>query len=97
MTEPDPTLFDDEMPHEPELPVERNTDLQAIIDEQQRESEAAQQEIERRAAQDAERVKRAREQGIDLTTHQEAQREVNRRGIEKARQRLSEIDPPPEV
>ena len=97
MSEPDPTLFDDEMPHEPELPIERNAELQAIIDEQQRESEAAQQEIERRAAQDAERVERAKEQGVDLTTHQEAQREANRRGIKNARQTLSDINPPREV
>ena len=96
MTVDEPTLFDDENT-QPELPVERNTDLQAIIDEQQREREAAKKEIERRAAQDEERVKRAMEQGADLTTHQEAQLEAKRRIIEKARQTLSEINPPPEV
>ena len=97
MTDSDPTLFDDENSQEPELPVERNADLQAIIDEQKRESEIARQEIERRAVQDEARVERASEQSVDLTTHQEAQRSVNRQGIDKARQRLSEIDPPPEV
>lgn len=97
MTDSDPTLFDDENPQEPELPVERTADLQAIIDEQKRKSEIARLEIERRAAQDAKRVERAKERDVDLTTHQEARREVGLRGAEKARQRLSEIDPPPEV
>ena len=97
MTEPDPTLFDDEMRHEPELPIERNAELQAIIDEQKRESEKGQLEIKRRAAKDEARIERAKEQGVDLTTHQEAQREANRRGIKNARQTLRDINPPREV
>lgn len=97
MTVHEPSLFDDDNHEEPAMPNDRTTDLQAIIEEQKREKEEGQREIERRAAQDEARVERAAEQGVDLTTHQDAQKKTNRRGIAKLRQTLEDINPPEEV
>lgn len=97
MTVHEPSLFDDDNHEEPAMPNDRTTDLQAIIEEQKRDREESQREIERRAAQDEARVERAAEQGVDLTSHQDAQNKVNKRGIEKARQTLQNINPPEEV
>jgi hypothetical protein len=93
----EPPLFDDDMPEEPALPDDRTTDLQAIIEEQKREREEDQRKIERRAAQDEARVERASDQGVDLSSHQETRRKTNKRGIDKARQTLKDINPPREV
>jgi hypothetical protein len=97
MTVHEPSLFDDDMPQEPALPSRQAADLQAIIDDQKLKRDEAQRKIEHRAAEDEARVERAAEQGVDLTTHQDAQKSTNQRGIEKARQTLQNINPPEEI
>jgi folate-dependent phosphoribosylglycinamide formyltransferase PurN len=97
MTVHEPSLFDSNNHEEPVLPSRQAADLQAIIDDQKRERDEAQREIERRTAEDEARVERAAEQGVDLTTHQDAQKSTNQRGIEKARQTLQNINPPEEI
>lgn len=93
----EPPLFDGDTPEEPALPDERTKDLQAIIEEQKRAREEDQRKIERRAFQDEARVERAKDQGVDLSSHQEARRNANKRGLDKAHQTLKDINPPREV
>jgi len=95
-----PSLFDDENGNENNSPAtpprtseQRIADLKQIIEQQKQEQKRSAAYLDERARQDKERKERAAEQGVDLTSHQEIERENARRHIAEIRKNLENINP----
>ena len=90
MSEQNPTLFDN--PDDEQARADRVTDLNEIIAKQKLEDgrlkAQSQSYLDARVKQDQQRIERAAEQGIDLTSRSEARRAAGLRGVQKAREAL---------
>lgn len=96
-----PSLFDDENGNENKRPAtpprtseQRTADLKQIIEQQKQEQERSAAYLNERARQDQDRIDRAAEAGVDLHSKADIQRDINRRGLEKAQETLDQAKPP---